>query len=1692
MASFSSLSKNIGKLISTKPRLISSEDLKSAGDNIKLVGVDPLKSLDYQSDKPFSPRLLNWVEPYIIGGIRKTLFYTEVNSGLKVGDRVFILNGNYDNDLLIKLDKYKKGRDGYKVIFIDNCQVVLDIDYIGVPVWQDDDLDQFIKVRNVKTKEDFLNVNREITTREGSFDYKYNYYQNSIIYTEQNWDPLTSWGQNDGLVGSPGFFVRDDIDGWTNITTEFMSGSFSYALSPTYTNNNKVRILNDTFSHSFGGKSFEFKEGFTYEWGTAPEHDAVPGTQSEWIINILYNQSLLTKGNFRNGNFKGDWNTGVYGRQDEKIKWEGKGSWYNGTLLNTEWEDGTFDSKYTLPESYLSELDEYGIPYQKVNKPDNNNKGFNYIIDSEIKKSVVNNGNFINTNIGGDISLTYSIVESHILRYINKQLGITQKYNNTVNKAFFENCRFEDAFVNNSEVKTSRSTNTMFNNIKSVNSNYGKSVIKNSNYLSDEIIKILDYDEFNISEYKSGGTFSSREISHKVYKFYLSRSDFERLKLKDSFYIKGIKINDNSKDVIKFFDDKFRVGSWTRYIDGYTTTAITQPIAVAAHSFYKRGIEYSVFLSTPGDNEWRYTSVNGTPGSYTDVVDENSKKGYSIDVVVSIYDIHSPSGPTDVAKDFNRSSDITLSDIPTVPQYNGGFINIPPLLGNNIDFSKAYIVDSEFESGLFETSNWNSGRHIDYNNDINITTPTTEGGYYNLSISTFSSILTATTTYNSQYPEALEGCMGVGDIVFLNNVDYDTTGKVTSFMISASGSGYTQSNTNVSTIGGSGVNLTVDYTPDTIGTILSINNLTPGGNYGDGPYSNIPITGGLGSGATLDYTVLSNVVISATISNGGIGYQIGDILEIPGATPTASVIVATITNGEVLSATVSTSGIGYQIGDLITINDGGVNSEVTVLSTTGSVTTLPDTYKILSNSPGSTFSTLELEEVITGTYSVLSTLLDGGLFNTGRAYNRYGYIHKSRFDKSKIKSGLFRRTYIKGSFIENDSFDVEDKDFTDLEKIRSLVISDSLFRDNSNILSKGLYMNSHVVDGTDDWVNVLGDSLIWNGSTLKNGVIKRSRWIDGTLKNGTFYESRTFDANPTIYNEFHYNENIKSYYKDGITDEFIFNNRNSWQNGTFEKGEFHKSDWEMGKFNGGLFYYSKFYDGVINGGFIGDLTTSTTDTLVYNGTVSYTTVENATLYAIDTSLTMTDDKNIVWEDGVFNGGVFGCDILQTTPSHTATWKDGTFNDGQFVTNGKWENGIFNGGQFISGYGWTLAGSTTQTDYGWEDGVFNGGEFGNANLATNSIWYSGEFNGGEFVGRYWNDGILTAGKFKGSSTYPAVGGYKVDGMTVSNAYNFVESYTQSYYGKWNTGYFTNIKDKFIKDKKIYSVKERAIKRISLKRATFENALWISGTFSHPSGEFKESVWLDGGFDAGTFKSSSFNPWVIRYNKVPNGYPSVPITVVGSYLTDNWIAGGTFSQNNNPSFLGEVISTATSSNSMTFIALQGQMIYGPSGDDLIDQIGSEDFYAPFYGEDGKSFNLNDDLTTGSGSCVWYNGKFDDSDFYISQWNQGRWLSGTGFGMVWRDGISNYMNAYNICWEDGTWRNGNWQGSYFKFDGCVTDPFNKQILYRVMNCTGTSSMHTWNIFRSLDLGVICYEEGVASNPSCRGCVDINELNK
>jgi transcriptional regulator with XRE-family HTH domain len=1478
-------------IFSRRPILVTNNELDNissqVGENLNYVEeeVDPLNGLIVDEAKSFSPQLLNWVEPYLISGVRKTLFYTEVNSGLKVGDRVFIINGNYDSDLLIKANKYKSKRDGYKVLMIDNCKIVLDIDYTGYLPFNSEDIDNFINIYYIDNLYDFINVNRQITTRGDNVDYKFNQYQNNIIYTNNDFpNPILGWGENLGLTGSPGFFVKNGTSSWINITNDIISGSFSMSLSPTYSNNNRIKINNGHFSHYITNNIVEFKENYVYKWDIAPEPDSIPGTYSTWMVDVIYNKPILSKGNFRDGSFKGIWNGGVFGRTDKKIIWKGNSSkWYGGTLLRAKWENGTFDNIYTLANSYLAELDSNGIPFQKVNEPNNNGWSFNYAIDSEFEESIINNGNILNSKVGLS-NPTFSTVETHIL-------NIQNVYKNKVNKALFSDCSFIGGIFANSDIKKSRLLNSKLDNSKSINSSYKSSVIKDSTYLSDETIKILRYEELNMSQLVGiNGT------SHKVYKFYINREDFNLLKSKERFYIKGLKFNNNSNYPINFFDKKFRISSWTEYEDHYWTGA---PLSgVIDNSFYKRGYEISVSLSTPGDNKWKYnTFFDGISLYYTDVTTQNTNSEFSIDISISISDKNSQ-----VIDNLDFNTDRFIFG--TTSNY----------ISNMIDISDAYIVNSDFESGLFENSDWNNGYNINFNNDVNITDYTISGGYYNLSISTASSEVIANTLFDNSttLPEIGADCLELGDIVFLNSVFYDTLGRVDSILLTNQGSSYS-SMVGVTTSGGSGNGLLVN-------------------------------------------------IISTT--------------------------------GSITSVSINTPGIGYTTGDVLTINSGNYDADIEIISVTGSLVELPDTYKISGRDSITGITTLM---DINGSASIIQSLLPGGIFYTPDSRNRWGYIHKSKISKSKIKSGIFRRSYIKDSIIENIDFNSNDKDLLNLKNIKSLVMSDILFTNNSNTLSKALYLNSNIVNGSDKFINGIIYNSLWNGATFSNGVFRNSTWLSGTFENGIFYNNKSFNAYPSQDYQFYDNDRIKTYNISGVTSPTISNDRYSWQNGLFNGGLFYKSDWEAGDFNNGSLYYSKFYSGNINGGVIGDNSVPVSSTHIYNANINYTTVRNATLFSYDTSWDGLSSSNINWLDGIFETGVFGSDITQITASNTAVWNGGLFNGGEFISNATWKDGTFNGGKFISGFGWTMSGSTTQSDYTWESGIFNGGEFGNANLGTNSTWYTGEFNGGEFKGRVWNDGLFTSGEFIGSSTWSAVGGYNVNSMSQSNAYNFSESYTQSYYGLWRSGYFTNIKDKFIKDKKLFTSIIRSKSKERTIRAKFKNALWQSGTFSHENGEFNNSLWLDGQFEAGTFKKSSLNPWVIRE-----------------------------------------------------------------------------------GDTQPSFNLNDDLVAGSGSCIWNGGRFEDSDFYISQWIRGRFISGTAFGMVWKNGVTNYMNAYNVFWEDGLWRNGNWQGSYFDFNGDINNPFDKQIIFRGMSWSGTASCHVWNVFKSESPVDVVVSDFLAGTPS------------
>ena len=848
------------KAIITKPFLVSDQEYKDLGLGINLVGYDSFSQVLENTSMHASPRLLNYVEPYDFSGTKKTLFYTEINTNFQVGDRIYIMNGNYDSDSLIKKDKYKKGRDGYKVLKVDQCKVVLDIDYTGALPYIDDSFDDYIKVYYIGSEESFLSANRQVTTRGGSFDYKFNKHQNNIAFIERNLKGVDGWGMNSGVSGAPGFFVRNGSTGWTNITNELAYlGSFSEALSPTYKNNGRIAIMDASFSHG----EMEFKEGFVYKWDDA---------SLKWIADASFSPSIITKSNFRKGVFNGSFKNGLYGTQQKTIDWTGKGKWTGGTMVNTRWKSGTMDSNLGFATTYKAEFGESGAPFQKSHASNNGGFGYNFSYDSTIEKSLVNNGNFYNTTFL-ESGTTASAVENHIL-------SVTQSFSNRITKAHFELCRFSNIQIDGGELKNSRVFNSKLSNVKSINSYFEKSVLKDSTYVSDNIIKILGYDEWNMSEYLSAnsGTFSAiRDVNSKIYKFYISKESYRRMKSEDAFYIKGLKVK-NNPTMLSFFDSKFKLTSWTEFYDDYSTNP-KNITGVDPYSFYKRGFDCAAFLSTPEENAYIINSYEGlydvlgaTVSKYnTGLSGKNPNAGYSIDIIVSRHDIANKNQPMDSTsewdalnpKDYNYSSDV-------VP----GTVSLPASLGSNIDISVAYILDADFGSGIIETSDWNSGHHINYSSDVAITS-VTSSGIYSLEIDPYNGYLMAKTGLNTDYPEKIgEYLLSEDDIVFLNSVDYDTRGMVTKATLLSAGSSYSATSSNIFLVNtkvsaltlssagtyytsatalstrstsGNGTGLTVDIVTKSIGSVLGITYSAPisgGGSYSMNIFSSVSTTTG--------------------------------------------------------------------------------------------------------------------------------------------------------------------------------------------------------------------------------------------------------------------------------------------------------------------------------------------------------------------------------------------------------------------------------------------------------------------------------------------------------------------------------------------------------------------------------------------------------------------------------------------------------------------------------------------------------------------------------------------------------------------------------------------------------------------------------------------------------------------------------
>jgi transcriptional regulator with XRE-family HTH domain len=1269
--------------IGTNPSLISRDDLSSIGNNINIVSARDIEStvttsfdgLIVDDNKSISSKVLNWVEPYIHRDKEKTLFYTEVNSNLKVGDRVFMIGGNYDSDTRIKINKYRKGRDGYRVLYVDNCRVALDIDYTGVFPHNEDDEDNFINIYYIKDIDDFRYFNRQISTKSDNVDYKFNKRQNNFVFSDIARNGFSGWGENNGIPNR-GFFVKDDAE-WIDITEYIITANLSNYLSNIFNSNMKIRIVNGSFTFDIDDRTINFREGQIYRWGSD-----VGDTHIGWVLDNTYSVPILTKSNFRNGRFEGNFNSGLYGQYDKRIDWNGIGTWNMGTMLNINWTLGKINSLYTISNSFYGYFDNQ-IPYQKISAPNNNGYGFNLAYDCDIQNADITNGTIYNSNILGS---NISTVENFIKE------TITPTYN--ISGGLLINSKIENSSLWNTKFTNSELRNSYIDRCVSNNSTIKQSVFIESQYISEADIKILGYDEFIFSY------IPTEKITHKIYRFYINKNDARKININKHFYFSKLKISDGSNYPLNFFDRKFRISSWTEYVDFWS--GAHRDIGIG-ETFYKRGIEMAAFLNTPSDNKWIHSVYGFSPTNYTNALIEiNNISEYSIDIFVSYLDInenavnntqHIPKSeiPNSINPELGGlilNNDTNISSSPQIPKKTNKIRNI-------IDISEASICFSDFDSGIIYKSDWVSGNHINYNNDVNILHPnlyTLEGGVFDIILNQFDSELIINTTYNNNYAEAPSDSLLVDDIVFLK----------------------------------------------------------------------------------LDF-IIDNEIIP-----------------------------------------------------------------------------IPLSYKVVSNEL-STNGRLILKEIFT-TDSFLSTLSSAGYFTIHNSNSRYAYIHRTHITKSKVLGGIFRRPLITDSLIENITYNTKNRTLNNIDSIRSLVISDAIFKNNNNIISKALYLSCSFIYDTIS--NAFLYRSIFSDGIFLDGMISQSSWISGQFEGGLFFDNRSFWATPNAVYQFFNDDRVKSYYKSGVADTNTANNRYAWQGGTFSGGEFIRSDWESGVFSDGKLYNSKVYGGTISGGIIGDFNTPLENTHIYSAYIINTTVNNATLFAKDTSYDGLVPSSIIWLNGTFNNGIFGS--IDKPPHSTSIWYNGTFNNGDFISYAKWINGIFNSGYFKSTLNWEFSSSTSPSDYTWENGIFNGGEFGNMSLLDNSTWYDGEFNGGRFIGRVWNNGLFTFGSFEGSGMTAS------GGLPNSNASIFVSSYTQSYYGLWRDGIFTNNRNLYSNNPLVVN-QNRFIEATLPTAARITNSLWENGTFSHNTGIFYNSVWLNGLFDKGTMIMSSFNPYVTRQGK-----------------------------------------------------------------------------------------------------------------------------------------------------------------------------------------------------------------------------------
>lgn len=1703
---FDTILKKISKLNPNQRSLINSEIKNERGS---IVGVDLNKVVYKKTKKTFSVKFINYIEPYEVGGVRLTMFYTEVDHNLQKGDKVFIVGGNFDSDNIIRNNKFDKKADGYTVQYVDRTKVVLDIEFIDTTPWNQSPIDNFIKVYVASTQEQFdyflSNVSGSGNIVSGSdilLSSRFSYdsvsltSNNNILYVNGTFsvDESAKYFFTGGpfqdqflvvdLYNAPFSAIQGQL---MDISSDILSG-LHMDIFP-YSQNGRIFILNDTFTID----GTKFKENHIYTFNA---------TSSKWEVDKTYMSSFICEQNFRNGRMvKGTYNQGLLGNGVDEIEYDGEDIEFNlGTILSVNWNSGSIGMGEGNSTSYFTEYDGSNQPSIKVNSGNNAGFGYNYGYFTNFFNGSFRNGTFINSIFG--YASASNAVYSHIV-------GQSLTYSIQTTGGNYVNSKMEFGKITRSLLTNSEIINSEIISSKSVNSEFEKSVFRKSKYLSDKIIKIEGYSEHIIFRQHSASLNSIKKF--RLLKFYISDKNFEKIKALQNFYFSGLAFSGGfTMDMLNFFDDKFTIGDYlssddrldskieknyviqistkedNKYIPSGTQSvgfsvkmslnmlnqnpSLDLMIFDGLESF--SGIEYMFFdVSTivilSGANidfvvdgslySTTYTSVS--PGFYDLINYLNENYSFFIDTIFGYSDVLGS-----IYTDNTNLESIVIDGFTCSSSIKSG---------PSVDISNGYILDSDFKSGIFEDSDWITGNYINYNKDNAIST--TSSYYLQSSLGTSSGDPVVEISINDSIRYDI---FGEQDIIFLNGFYYDTLLNGGGNLVKLSDSYLVNQITD--TVTGRSVELI-----DTLGTqsviwnvpsftlqeyLLSKNSENSYNYIHPVKFLNSRIESGIFRRSYFDGCIFKNKEFDSLDRE------------------------TTIVNSRKLLIT----------DTIFDDNDNDIKSGLFRYShfVAGSDTWDGGIlYNSLWNRESFTYST-------SATSSEIVTI-SGSPFKNGM-------VKKSRWVWGEFDNGLF---------LNNKS---------------------------NQIGTQSVYSELVPVH----WRSDFETRYSWINGKFNGGQFESSNWESGEFKNGELFNSNFFSGvgKGGFFGRRNVPYNLTKILSGSFSNLNVVNAEFRTQDPTGQISSTFSIDWYSGKFQNGLFgvlinepeytsyglsypFYSTWYGGEFNGGEFSD--TSKWIDGKFNGG-KFTSYYGHPFIPVSDYRSMSQ-SNFAWQSGEFNGGEFG----NFSTSSNSTWYNGEFNGGIF--SGKyWRGGVFTKGSFIG----SGTSSTTLSNipsyvsdfsdyfYGiWEDGyvteskekvitdkkfftklereftkkkrrpnvefsgtLWRGGTFSHSDgLMSNSVWLDGAFEKGIFKNSSFNpyvnyiensnfqtlDGwdinysdTQPTGADVSLTVNPSVSGYnnllwsgtssvtiayQTSGLLIGEMYSLtiiVNDLQDAFlrYGNWTTpinGNFNTSNGWILLSDGSGTVSMTTgqpgyvemsggtasdfseiiypgILEVGMTYTVTINAFDVSGAavVSIGSSNYVDPYIQDLNINLSSILSLSGNA---QYTEIITAaYSDLNIRfsansgvasskIHGIICTQNYelVANGPFPSQFNLTF------SAVGPDFAIEIYGDGSNVTGSGVDWSTEGIANIQFVELVMGESG--FNLND-------SCIWKNGNFEESEFFISKWENGKWITGTGQGMIWKNGVANYMNAYNIYWEGGLWRNGNWNGAPFNLNNIV----------------------------------------------------------